>query len=136
MQAEARIRDYDIFCFNDEAVTEEAEQRAQARIDDVLADLGVMVEAKNQARVHLWYEDHFGFPYPQLASARDGIDRFLVLATCVGIRPRNSSFEVYAPNGLPVLYDGLLQPNPLTAHGSLFERKARSYMDRWPWLRS
>ena len=47
---------------------------------------------------------HFGYPYPPLASARDGIDRFLVPATCVGLRPAPGGWELYAPNGLALLY--------------------------------
>ena len=33
------------------------------------------------------------------------------------------------------LFHGVLAPNPLTDHGALFEAKARSYQERWPWLR-
>jgi hypothetical protein len=103
----------------------------QAHVDRVLADLGVPIEASNQARVHLWYETHFGHPYEALHCSRDGIDRFLVPATCVGVRPG----ELYAPYGLELLYDGVLAPNPLKPHRELFERKAASYRARWPWLR-
>lgn len=132
--AEARIKDYDIFYFDVADLGEEAERQVQARVQDVLGDLGVEVEAKNQARVHLWYADHFGHPYPRLESATDGIDRFLVPATCVGLRPGTAGWELYAPNGLDLLYEGILAPNPLTDHRPLFEQKARSYRARWPWL--
>ena len=59
------------------------------------------------------------------------IDRFLVRCTCVGVRPG----EVYAPNGLGLLYAGELSMNPLTPHRALYESKAASYQQRWPWLR-
>lgn len=71
-------------------------------MSSVLGDLGMTIEVANQARVHLWYEAHFGRAYEPLHSARQGIDRFLVPATCVGVRPR----ELYAPNGLALLYEG------------------------------
>lgn len=132
---EAHIKDYDLFYFDAVDLSAAAEQRVQARVDALTADLGVTVEAKNQARVHLWYEDWFGHPYPQLHSAKGGIDRFLVRATCVGIRPRGSGWEVYAPYGLALLHEGRLTPNPLTPHTALFADKARSYRERWPWLR-
>ncbi|WP_347505541.1 nucleotidyltransferase family protein [Pseudomonas anguilliseptica] len=86
--------------------------------------------SRHQARIHLWYEAHFGHPYAALSSAREGIDRFLIPGTCVGINPD----EVYAPNGLALLYNGTLTPNPLTPHRSLFAQKAASYQQRWPWL--
>jgi uncharacterized protein len=132
---DAHIKDYDLFYFDGTDLGEAAERRVQARAEAVTADLGILVEAKNQARVHLWYREHFGHEYPQLRSARDGIDRFLVPATCVGLRPGGAHCEVYAPYGLALLYDGVLAPNPLTDHRELFQAKAASYRRRWPWLR-
>lgn len=126
----ASIKDYDLFYFDAADLSREGEQRMQARVDAVLGDLGITVECANQARVHLWYEEDYGEPYPQLHSSRDGIDRFLVPSTCVGVRPG----EVYAPNGLALLYDGVLAINPLVPHRALFERKTASYRARWPWL--
>jgi hypothetical protein len=55
----------------------------------------------------------------------------LLVATCVGIRHG----DLYAPNGLPLLYSGLLTMNPLTPYRNLFDRKAASYRARWPRLR-
>lgn len=136
--AEAQIKDYDLFYFDGADLSEAAERRVQARVDSVLADLvdlGVSLEAKNQARVHLWYPDYFGHAYPRLHSARDGIARFLVLGTCVGIRPQGAGWEVEAPYGLDLLDEGLLTPNPLTDHRVLFTAKADAYRARWPWLR-
>jgi uncharacterized protein len=103
--------------------SEAAERRAQARMANVLADLDIAVEVSNQARVHVWYESYFGHPYEQLHMACGGVDRFLVLVTCVGIRPG----ELYAPNGLALLYDGLLTMNPLTPYRDLFDQKAASF---------
>jgi len=132
---EAQIKDYDLFYFDGADLSEKGEQRVQARVDAVTADLGIVVEAKNQARVHLWYAEYFGHEYPQLHCACDGIDRFLVPATCVGVRPCASQYEVYAPYGLALLYEGILAPNPLIDHRALFHAKAASYRQRWPWLR-
>lgn len=132
--AEAQIKDYDLFYFDGGDLSEAAEQRVQARVDEALSGLGIIAEAKNQARVHLWYFDHFGHAYPALQSAQDGIDRFLVKATCVGLRPGAAGWELHAPHGLAALYQGTLSPNPLTDHRLLFEQKAASYRVRWPWL--
>lgn len=132
---EADIKDYDIFYFDASDLSADAERAVQRRVDAALGALGVTVEVKNQARVHLWYEDFFGFPYPRLSSATDGIDRFLVPATCVGVQPAPDGCRVYAPNGLDILYAGELSPNPLTRHLPLFREKAASYRKRWPWLR-
>jgi hypothetical protein len=128
---DADIKDYDLFYFDADDLSEETERNVQARVDDVLADLGVKIEASNQARMHFWYESYFGHPCEALRSTCDGIDRFLIPATCVGVSPGS----IYAPNGLAMLHEGVLTMNPLTPHRDLFERKAASYQARWPWLR-
>ncbi len=128
---EAAIKDYDLFYFDPVNTSETSEQEVQARTEHTFRNLGIRIEVTNQARVHLWYEKYFGKPYDQLRSAKEGIDRFLVPATCVGIRPG----EIYAPHGLQLIYDGVLALNPMTPHQELFDRKAASYRERWPWLR-
>lgn len=125
------IKDYDIFYYDPSDLSAEAEVLVQRKAVELFSDLNITIELCNQARVHQWYQSHFGYPYPKLGSAKDGIDRFLIPATCVGINPR----EVYAPNGFDLLYEGVLSMNPLTPHRALYEQKAASYQQRWPWLR-
>lgn len=127
---EAGIKDFDLFYFDADDLSAAGEAAVQARADEVLGDLGVLVEVANQARVHLWYPAHFGEPYEPLGSVRDGIQRFLVPGTCAGVRPG----EVYAPYGLELLYDGVLTLNPLMPHRALFNCKVASYQSRWDGL--
>jgi hypothetical protein len=126
------IKDYDVFYF-DPDLSWEAENEVIQRAQDVFQDLGVNVELKNQARVHLWYHQRFGGTYPRLESARDGIDRYLVAGTCIGLDVATG--EVYAPYGLADVEQGLLRINPANPRPDLFEQKAKSYQDRWPWLK-
>jgi hypothetical protein len=126
------IKDYDVFYFDDRDLSWDAEDDVIRRLADATADLGVAVEVRNQGRVHLWYAERFGGDYPRLTSARDGIDRYLVSCTCVGIEARTGG--VYAPDGLEDLARGVLGMKPLNARPDLFRRKAESYRARWPWL--
>jgi len=130
----AHIKDYDLFYFDAADLSADAEQAVQARAAALFADVPITIEAKNQARVHLWYERWFGYPYTPLQSARHGIGRFLIPCTCVGLQPGASSPTLYAPYGLDELYAGLLQPNPECPHLPLYAAKARSYRERWAWL--
>lgn len=131
-EAQWGVKDYDIFYFDDADTAWEAEDEVIRRVSKAVADLAVNVEVRNQARVHLWYPDRFGGAYPQLRSARDGMDRFLVSCTCVGIEAQSGN--VYAPNGLEELSEGVLRMNPVNATPNLFHQKAESYKARWPWL--
>ena len=51
---EARIRDDDIFHFDDGDLSEAGERQVQARVSAALGDLGIVAETANQARMHLW----------------------------------------------------------------------------------
>jgi hypothetical protein len=126
------VKDYDVFYFDDTDLSWDAEDRVIRHAATLFEDLGVMVEVRNQARVHLWYKQHFGEDYPRLASARDGIDRYLIACTCVGIEA--GSGALYAPDSLPDLQAGRLRINPRHPQPRQFQRKAESYRARWPWL--
>lgn len=127
------IKDYDVFYFDSVDLSWEAEDAVIRRVAPIAAELGIPVEVKNQARVHLWYEQRFGTSYPQLTSARDGISRYLVRCTCVGIDVKTR--EVFAPDGYGDLAAGILRVNPLFPQPEQFRRKAAQYKARWPWLR-
>jgi len=127
------VKDYDVFYFDDSDLSWEAEDAVIRRVQQAVADLGATVEVKNQARVHLWYEQRFKAPYPRLQSARDGIDRYLIACTRVGIDLTDGS--LYAPDGLGDLAAGILRMNPLLPMPEMFAVKARDYQSRWPWLR-
>jgi hypothetical protein len=87
------IKDYDIFYFDPSDLSEEAERAVQQRAENLFSDLNITVELCNQARVHQWYEAHFGHPCPRLLGSKDGIDRFLIPSTCVGINSRECAFQ-------------------------------------------
>lgn len=126
------IKDYDIFYFDDQDLSWDAEDRVIRWVAEETADMPIKVEIKNQARVHLWYRDRFGGNYPQLKSARAGIDRYLISCTCIGIEAKTG--QLYAPYGLHDLISGTLAMNPLNSRPELFQQKAMSYQQRWPWL--
>lgn len=127
------IKDYDVFYFDGSDLSWEAEDAVIRRVAPLAARLGLPVEVKNQARVHLWYHQRFGGAYPQLHSARDGIARYLVRCTCVAIDAATG--KVVAPDGFGDLEAGLLRINPLCPQPGTWQDKARSYRARWPWLK-
>ena len=126
------IADYDVFYFDPSDLSWEAEDEVVRRVRAATFDLNVKVDVKNQARVHLWYESRFGTPSPILRSAREGIDRFPVECTCVGLEL--ASGEPYSAGNVQDLFSGTLRLNPRNPMPSLFQAKAQSYRTRWPWL--
>ena len=71
---ERGIGDYDLIYHDGTDLSWEAEDVVIRRCAAAFADLGAEVEVRNQARVHLWYEDHFGVPYAPLTSSAAAVD--------------------------------------------------------------
>jgi uncharacterized protein len=128
------IKDYDVFYF-DEDTSWEAEDAVIRRVTSLFSDLGVAVEARNQARVHLWYPGKFGIAFPPLRCCTESIDRFQAVASQVGVRPASERYEVYAPRGLDDLATLTVRPN-LSANflPRLYEVKAAAWKALWPEL--
>ena len=70
------INDYDVFYF-DPDTSWQAEDAVIRKLQDRFANLDIELEVRNQARVHLWYPEKHGLPYPALHYSTQGIDRFL-----------------------------------------------------------
>ena len=131
------IKDYDVAYHDASDTSYEAEdvviRRVAAAFDEPLKGL---VEVRNQARVHLWFEQKFGAdePYPPLLSSADALKRFVATAFCVGVRlEANDRLSVWAPFGLDDLFALHLRPNPLRVKGAGgWARTTGSAKARWP----
>ncbi len=96
------ISDYDLFYFDAADTSYEAEDLAIGHARAVFADLDATIEVRNEARVHLWYEAHFGVPAKPFTSTRDAIDHFASTTCCVGLtRTASGDIDVYAPTVSP-----------------------------------
>ncbi len=129
------IADYDVFYF-DPDTSWQAEDAVIRTLQDRLAKPGVKIEVRNQARVHLWYPEKHGLPYPALHCSTQGIDRFLTKNTQVGIRRAPSGHDIYAPNGFDDIAGMVVRPN----HGPNFSAanyavKPSRWKKLWPEIR-
>lgn len=132
---ETGIKDYDLVYFDASDLSwaaEDAVIRAGAAVFD---DLPAEVEIRNEARVHLWYEQKFGVPCQPYARTEDAIDSFPAIATCVGIRElADGSWQVYAPYGLDDMFGLVVRPNPVLAPRTTYETKTARWKRSWPEL--
>lgn len=128
------IADYDVFYF-DPDTSWEAEDSVIRKMHARLGHLGVKIETRNQARVHLWYPGKHGLPYPPLTRSTDGIDRFLTRNTQVGVRRAGYGHDVYAPHGFDDIQGLIARPNP-GANFSVanYAVKAARWKALWPEL--
>ncbi len=127
------LNDYDLVYFDPDDLSYDAEDQVIRRVAAAFEPpLREKVEVRNQARVHLWFEDHFGEPYAPLANTAEALNRFTAPAFAVGARLEvNGQITIVAPFGLADLFAMRLRPNPLRPSAS-FTRIAESAAARWP----
>jgi len=132
---EEDILDYDVFYYDPSDLGWDAEDAAIRRARAAFADLGIEVQVRNQARVHLWYQQKFGIQCPPLEGVHDGIDHFLNQSSCFGVSQHNGETKVYAPFGFADLFSMTVRPNCRRNLPEIYYRKAQRWREAWPRLR-
>ena len=127
------IKDYDIFYF-DTDLTWEAEDAVIKRAAGIFNDINADIEIRNEARVHLWYEEKFGAPVAPFCVATDAIDSFAATTCAVGVSRDQNGWRVYAPFGLDDTFALHMKPNHRVAPRHVYEAKVAQYRERWPSL--
>jgi hypothetical protein len=132
--ADYGVKDYDLLYFEGADLSYAAEdaviKRAAALFPGALSQ---KVEVRNQSRVHLWFEDHFGEPYRPLSSTDEAIGRFVSPAFAVGVRlEQNDRLSICAPFGLDDLFAMRLRPNPTRPLAAGWQKATASAKARWP----
>ncbi|HEY8575971.1 MAG TPA: nucleotidyltransferase family protein [Devosia sp.] len=127
------IKDVDLFYWDGTNLSYEAEDAVIKRGAEIFSGLPLPVEIRNQARVHLWYQDHFGTPYAPLQSSCEAIDRFASKTHSVGVRlGGDGTLSIYAPFGLDDLFSFRITPNRCSDNRTTHETKGRRAMSVWP----
>lgn len=128
------IADYDVFYF-DPDTSWHAEDAVIRAMRPTASRFGIDIQVRNQARVHLWYREKHGRPYPELRSATQGIDRFLTRNTMIGVRLIDGGFDVYAPHAFDEVANMIVRPN-ITSNFSAeaYAQKAARWKSLWPEL--
>lgn len=130
----AGIVDYDLNYFDDSDLSWSGEDRVIRAAQKLFDDLGVRVEVRNEARVHLWYEAKFGVPCPPYRSTEEAICSFPNTSSCLGVRPGEDGLVVFAPYGFADLFAMRARPNPVLAPRTVYEAKTARWRTEWPRL--
>jgi hypothetical protein len=101
--------------------------------DAVIRRFGTELQIRNQARVHRWYEQHFGVPYAPLHSADESLSRYPVVVQAVGARLEDDGrLDIVAPFGLDDVFGMVMRPNPAFPHRETFDAKVARARAIWP----
>jgi uncharacterized protein len=129
------INDYDLAYFDGTDLSYEAEDAVIRRVREAFDEpLRAMVQVRNQARVHLWFESKFGQDYQPVASSAEALERFAAPLFAIGARlEADGGLHIAAPFGLADLFAMRLRPNPRRRIMG-FERIIAGVIARWPEL--
>ncbi len=129
------INDVDIFYFDGSDLSWDAEDRVIRAGETVFAGLSVRAEIRNQARVHLWFEAHYGEPRAPLTSCRESITHFAAQTHSVGARlDEAGALEIFAPHGLDAIFSFRLVPNRVLDNRANYAMKSARHRRIWPEL--
>ncbi|MDR6432750.1 nucleotidyltransferase family protein [Brucella pseudogrignonensis] len=129
------IKDIDIVYFDSSDLSWDAEDNAIQSGAKKFKGFSLPVEIRNQARVHLWFERHFGKPYKPLRCASESIERYAAIAHCVGVRLENDdTLTIHAPFGLDDIFSFRIRPNHAIDNRETYDNKARRALECWPEL--
>jgi len=126
------IKDYDLIYFDATDLSWEAEDAVIRRVAAATADCAGPVETRNQARVHLWFPDRFGCPYPRLHSADDSLRFYASRTHAVGVRLEEDRLDIVAPFGLDDMFAMVIRPNYALDNAVSHNAKARRAKAIWP----
>lgn len=127
------IDDYDIVYY-DEDLSYEKEDKIIKEINLLCKDLNVSLDIKNQARVHLWFKNKFGYSIEPNKSVEDAISKWGSTVTCIGVRLKNNELTIFAPYGLNDLFSLIIRPNKENFIKKGYEEKTRKWKQNWPKL--
>ena len=126
------IADIDLIYFDADDLSEHKENEHYVRINEFFADENIRFDVKNEARVHLWYEDRFGYPIDAYTSAEAAMETFPTTAGAIGVRCTRRKLEAFAPFGFDDLMNLIIRPNKRQITRSIYEDKVARWKPNWP----
>src|SRR4051794_3417334 len=129
-------KDVDLVFFDPASMGRHREQGVLAAVSAEAPDIGW--DVKNQAAVHLWYEQVFGVEVEPLTSSVDAVATWPETATAVAIRlTTDDRIEVIAPYGLEDLFGMVCRRNPRRVTIDEYQRRiqSKSIATRWSRVR-
>lgn len=129
------ISDIDLVYFDDQNLEEAHEQELKRRIEEQLGEFPLWIDLKNQARVHIWYKEKFGYEIAPYTSLEDAINTWPTTATSLGLRrEQNGEWTIYAPFGIEDIFSMRIKANPRQITEKIYMAKVNKWTKKWPRL--
>jgi hypothetical protein len=128
------ISDIDFVYYDNSDLSFEAEKSIIEHIRNKITECPIKLDIKNQARVHLWYKEHFGYDIKPYNSVKDAINTWPTTATSIGIRLEDNILAIYAPFGLNDLFGMIVRANKVQITEEIYLQKVNKWKTKWPLL--
>jgi hypothetical protein len=128
------ISDIDFVYYDSSDLSYEAENSTIEYIKNGISPCPLKLDIKNQARVHLWYKDHFGYDIEPYKSIEEAINTWPTTATSIGVRFENEKVKIYAPFGLNDLFGMIVRANKTKITEEIYMQKVNKWKSKWPAL--
>ena len=129
------ISDIDFVYYDDSDLSFEAENSIIERVLNAVDFCPIKLDIKNQARVHLWYKDRFGYDIKPYESIEAAINSWPTTATAIGVRLENNKLKVYAPFGLNDLFGLVVRANKAQITEEIYMQKVNKWTANWSVLK-
>jgi len=127
------ISDVDIIYFDSSDISREKDEKLT---NELISQAPQYVwDVVNQAGVHKWYSQEFGFEITPIDSLVDGVSRWPETATAVAIKLNDqNTLDVISPYGLEDLFSMVVRRSPKFPSKAIFEKRLREkrFKKTWP----
>jgi len=136
------ISDIDFVYYDNSDLSLKAENAIAEKVAAMIKPYKIKLDVNNQARVHLWYKEHFGYDIAPYDSVEDAINTWPTTATSVGVRLEKKKLQVYAPFGLNDLFGMIVRANKAQITEEIYMQKVEKWSTKWsgltiiPWQES
>lgn len=128
------IEDFDIVYF-DQDLSYEKEDEIIKYVSDLLKDVSIKLDIKNEARVHLWYGEKYGKDIRPYESVEDAISTCGTSIACIGVRLEDDKLLVCCPYGLNDLFGMTIRPIKRQFTKEQYLLKIKKWQSKWPLLK-
>lgn len=127
------VNDIDVIYFDASDLSWDAEDQVIKQVEQALDGMPVPVQTRNQARVHLWYEQKFGIPFSPLTNAIESLEHYASKTHAVAARlSAEDRLIIEAPFGLEDLFAFRMTPNVAGDNRMTHDNKGARVKAIWP----
>ena len=100
-------------------------------LEKLLGNKNILYDIKNQARVHIWYNEKYNANREKYKSCEDAISSWGATITCIGVRLENNRMKVYCPYGLNDIFTMTIRPIKKCFTKEQYDARVKRWKAKW-----